>query len=147
MIGEEAVVDLIDIGEIVEGLVVGGLGRLTGVLRLGVRVVEADIVHEDAVETHSVEIRDSFYSVEVIAIALAQGEDGAAGAEDLLPEVGEGSGLGLRVDLDDLLRVDERGEERTRPRSSRAESGEVEHGNLSRNRCGESVVTIVVFRW
>ena len=74
-------------------------------------------------ETHSVEIRDSFYGVEVIAIALAQGEDGAAGAEDLLPEVGEGSGLGLRIDLDDLLRVDERGKGQDQAESARRKVG------------------------
>ena len=53
---------------------------------------------------------NGFHSQEIIAIALAQREDRAAGAEDLLPEVGEGSGLCLCIDLDDFLRVDERGE-------------------------------------
>ena len=86
MVGEQAIVDLVDVGEVVGGLAgLGGLRGLAGVLRGGVGIVESHIVHEDAVETHRVEIRDSFYGMEVIAIALAQGEDSSTGAEDLFP--------------------------------------------------------------
>src|SRR5207248_10102954 len=73
------------------------LHRLTGVLRGGIGIVEADVVHEDAMKAHGVEVGQALYGVEIIAIALAQGEDGTTGTEDLLPEMRERCGCGVRV--------------------------------------------------
>src|SRR5271168_636179 len=87
---EEAVVDLVDVGEIVDGL--AGL----------VFVVEAEFVVEDSVEADVVEAGDALGFAEVAAIAVAEGEDGAAGAEHFFPEVWEGMGGGVGVDFDDL---------------------------------------------
>ena len=87
-VGEDAVVDLIDVGKIVDGVAAG------------VFVVEADFVLEDSVETDVVEIGDAFDFAEIVAIVVAQREDGASGAEHFFPEVGEGVRGGVGVDFD-----------------------------------------------
>ena len=83
---QQAVVDLVDVREIVDGI--------SG----SVLVVDAEFVEENAVETDVLEIGDGFYGAEIVAIAFAHGEDGAARAEHLLPEVGKRSALGGGVD-------------------------------------------------
>jgi len=104
VVGEQAVVNLIDVGKVVGGLAwLSFLRGLAWILRGGVGVVEADVVHEDAVKAHGVEVGDTLYGVEIFAIALAQGEDGSAGAEDLLPEMGKGSTGVLGVNGDDRI--------------------------------------------
>ena len=98
MIGQQAVVDLIDVREVVGGLAgLSGLDGLAWILCCGIGVVEADVVHEDAVKADGFEVRDILYCVEVVAIALTQGEDGSTGAEYLFPEMGKGSGCGLCI--------------------------------------------------
>ncbi len=89
-VGEEAVVDLVDVGEVVDGVAVL------------VFVVDTDFVVEDAVEADVAEVGDFVDGADVVAVGLAEGEDGVAGAEDLLPEVGEGGGGGVGVDGDAL---------------------------------------------
>ncbi len=87
-VGEQAVVDLVDVGEVVDGIA------------LRVFVVDADVVVHDGVEADVLEVGDLLHSLHVVAIALAHGEDGAAGAEHLLPEVWERRCGSMRVDGD-----------------------------------------------
>ena len=62
MVREEAVVDLIDVGEVIGG---GGGVVLAGGLAGGdvdtVGVVDADFVHEDSVEADGFEVGGLFY--------------------------------------------------------------------------------------
>ena len=53
-------------------------------------------------EADVAEVGDLVDGADVVAVGLAEGEDGAAGAEDLFPEVGEGGGGGVGVDGDGL---------------------------------------------
>ncbi len=87
-VGEQAIVDLIDVGKVVDGIA------------LGVFVVDADVVIHDGVEADVLEVGDLLHGLHVVAIALAHGEDGAAGTEHLLPEMGERRGGSMRVDSD-----------------------------------------------
>ena len=103
MVREQAIVDLIDVGEVVDGGVVGSLRREAGILGLAIGIVEADLVLEDAVETDGLEVGGLLHGAQVFAIALAQREDGATGAEGLLPEMRERSCGGFCVDDDVLL--------------------------------------------
>src|SRR6185437_5478716 len=84
---EKAIVDLIDNVEIEDRLAAG------------VFVIDAELIVKTGVEAHVPEIGDGLYSAEVVAVTLAQGENGAAGAEHLFPEVREGSGGGVGVDV------------------------------------------------
>ena len=88
---QQAVVDLIDVGEIVDGIAVL------------VFVVDAYLVVKDGVEANVAEVRYFLHGAKIFAVAFTQSQDGAPGAEHLFPEVGEGSGLGVGVDLDGLL--------------------------------------------
>ena len=56
---------------------------------LPVRIVKADLVHEDAVKADGLEIGGLLDGAQVLTVAVAQGEDGASGPEGLLPEVGK----------------------------------------------------------
>jgi len=58
---------------------------------------------EDGVEANIAKIGDLLHSAHVLAITLAQGEDGAAGAEHLFPEMGKGRGGRLGIDVDGFL--------------------------------------------
>ena len=89
---QQTIVNLVHVGKIVDGF--------SG----GVFVVNAYFVVEDCVEADVFEICGGFYFAQVIAIALAEGEDRAAGAEHLFPEVGEGLTRGAWVWLDCLGR-------------------------------------------
>ncbi len=82
---------MIDVGEVVDGVAVL------------VFVVDADFVVEDGVEANVAEVRYFLHGTQVFAVAFAQSQDGAAGAEHLFPEVREGGGLGVGVDLDRFL--------------------------------------------
>ena len=64
-VGEEAVVDLIDVGEVVDGVAVL------------VFVVDADLVVEDGVEADVAEVGDLLHGAQVAAVAVAQCEDAA----------------------------------------------------------------------
>ena len=112
VLGEEAVVDFVDVEEVVGGGVVGGLRGEAGVLCLTGRVVEADLVVEDAVEADGLEVGGFLHGVEIGAVVGTESEDGAAGAEGLLPEVGEGRGGGVGINADWLgcLGVERAGE-------------------------------------
>jgi hypothetical protein len=78
---EQAVVDLVDVGEVVGGVVdgvaglAGGLGELDGA---AIGVVEADLVVEDAVEADGLEVGGGFDGADVVAITLATGTDRAS---------------------------------------------------------------------
>ena len=64
---QQTVVDLIDVGEVVDGIAVF------------VFVVDADLIVQDGVEANVAEVRDSSSRrARSFAIALAQGQDGAA---------------------------------------------------------------------
>src|ERR1700757_368461 len=89
-VGEQAVVDLIDVGEVVDGVA------------LLVFVVDAEFVVKDGVEADVPEVGDLLHGLHVVAIALAHGEHSAAGAEHLLPEMRERRSGGVRVDGDGL---------------------------------------------
>ena len=65
-------------------------------------VVDADLVVEDGVEADVLEVGDLVDGANVVAIGLAEGEDGAAGAEDLFPEMGQRGGGGVGVNFDAL---------------------------------------------
>src|SRR5207248_363448 len=60
-VGEKAVVYLIDVGEVVDGLT------------LGILRVHADLVVEDGVKTHVSDRRHGAHGAQVLAIALAEG--------------------------------------------------------------------------
>jgi len=72
---------------------------------LSVFVVDADVVVHDGMEADVLEVRDLLHSLRVVAVALAHGEDGAAGAEHLFPEMRERRGGSMRVDGDGLGRL------------------------------------------
>ena len=104
-IGQQAVVYLVDVAEVVAGVVDDSAGlsrRLGKVDGAAVGIVEADLIIEDAVEADRLEVRRLLHGAQVIAIALTQRQDGAAGAEGLLPEVREWRSRGLRIDVDVL---------------------------------------------
>ena len=61
-------------------------------LPAGVFVVEADFVVKDGVEADVFEIGGLLYLAQVAAVTVAERQDGAAGAEHLLPEMREGMG-------------------------------------------------------
>ena len=73
--------------------------------------VNTDLVIENAMEANIAKIGYLLYRTEIITVALSQRQNGATGSEHLLPEVGEGRGPGLGVDLDDLLRDGWEGED------------------------------------
>ena len=106
VLGEEAIVDLVDVGEVVDGSVVGGLRLEAWVLGLAAGVVEADLIVKDGVEADGLEVGRLLYGAEIVAVALTEGEDRAAGAEGLLPEVRERGGGGFCVNDDFVLRND-----------------------------------------
>jgi hypothetical protein len=92
-VGEEIVIDLVDVGEVVDGIAVL------------VFVVDSELIVQDGMEANVLEVGDLFYGFEVVEIALTEHESATAGAKHLLPEVGKGSGGGVVVDLDVLLRA------------------------------------------
>ena len=92
MILEQAVVDLVDVGEVIDRLA------------RSVFVVEANFVVEDGVEADVLESGDAPGFAEVGAVAFAQAEDGASGAEHFFPEVGKRMRGGIGVNFDGLGR-------------------------------------------
>jgi len=106
---EQAVVDLVDVGEVVDGSILRcttslpcGLGEIDS---LAVGIVEADLVVEDGVETDGLEISGLLHGAQIFAIALAERENSAAGAEGLLPEVRKGSCGRPFIDNNELRRL------------------------------------------
>src|SRR6202140_3556004 len=83
---EQSVVDLIDVGEIVD--------RFAG----GVLVVNADLVMENGVEADVLETGDALGFAQIVAIAVAKRKNGAAGAKNFFPEMREGMGSCFGVD-------------------------------------------------
>src|SRR6266849_184573 len=75
---EQAVVNLIDVGKVVNGLTVFVL------------VVEAGLVVEDGVKADVFEAGDAAGFAKVVAVAFTKRDDAAFGAEHFLPKVGEG---------------------------------------------------------
>ena len=78
---------------------------------------------KDSVEADELKIGRSLYFPQIAAITVAERQDGAAGAEHLLPEVREGMGGSAQVDLDGFgpgLRLGLRGG---------GCEGQAEHGN------------------
>src|SRR5262245_51002399 len=75
---EEAIVDLIDVREVVNRPVVGPL------------VVDADFVVEDGVEAYIFEAGGRFDVAKIAPIVLSQRENGATGSKHPFPEMREG---------------------------------------------------------
>src|SRR6185369_7292628 len=97
LIFQEAIVDLIDVREVVDGI------------SSGIFVVHSDFILKNRVEPDEFEIGDAFGFAEIVTIALTQREDGASGTKHPLPEVGKGMRWSTRVDVDgfrDRLRCD-----------------------------------------
>ena len=78
MILEQTVVDLIDVREVVDGLAIFVL------------VVEAGFIVKDGVEADVFEPSDALCFAKVVAVALAQAQDGAPRPKHFFPEVWEG---------------------------------------------------------
>ncbi len=74
-IGQEAIVNLVHVGKVVD--------RLARI----VLVVDSDFVVEDGMKANILESRDELYLEEVFPVTLAKRKNGAPGAEHLLPEV------------------------------------------------------------
>src|SRR5579872_3592343 len=91
-VSQQPVIDLIQIGKVVDRS------------SLLVFVVDTDLIVKNGVEADVFEIGDLPYVVKIVAIAFAQGEDGASGAEHFLPEMRKRVGRGRGVDDDDLRR-------------------------------------------
>src|ERR1700722_1784145 len=89
---EQSVVNLIDVGKIVDGLA------------LGIFVVDPDFVIENGVESNVFEVGGRFHLAEIVLIAFAQAENGAAGAEHLFPKVREAMRRSVDVDLESFRR-------------------------------------------
>ncbi len=87
---EQAVVDLVDVGVVVHGMAVF------------VFVIEAGFVVENRVKANVLEAGDAPGFAEIVAVAFAEGKDGATGAEHFFPEVGEGMGRSGGVYFDGL---------------------------------------------
>ncbi len=88
---QQTIVDLIDIRKIVDRVAVLIL------------VIDPDFVMQDGMKAHVLKIRYLLYRAQVVAIAIAQGQDRAAGAKHLLPEMGEGCSRRRGVNLNLLL--------------------------------------------
>src|ERR1700683_2565351 len=76
-VGEQFVVNLVDVGKIVD--------RLTVL----VLAVHANFIMEDAMEANIAEIGGLPNLAKIFSVIVAKGENRAAGAEHLLPEVRE----------------------------------------------------------
>src|SRR5580698_858265 len=85
-VGQQAIVDLINVGEVVHGM------------PFGVLVINPNFIVEDGMEAYVLETGDLFYVAEIVAITLAQSQDGATGAEHLLPEMGKRMSRGGGID-------------------------------------------------
>src|SRR5271165_684656 len=77
-IGQQTIVNLVDVGEVVDRL---------SVL---VFVVNTDFIVEDGVETHVLQACDLLYFAQISAPGIAQRENGAARTEHLLPIMRKG---------------------------------------------------------
>src|SRR5262249_12096589 len=88
---QQTIVDLIDIREVVDRVA------------LLILVIEPDFVMEDGMKAHVLEICYLLDRPQVVSVAFAERQDGATGAEHLLPEMREGCGLRRGVNLDLLL--------------------------------------------
>ena len=81
-IGQQVVVDLIDVGEVVLELA------------LVVLVIDTDFVVKDGVKANVFEVGHLLHFAKVAAVAVTQGENRATGPEHFFPEVGEGMSCG-----------------------------------------------------
>ena len=88
---QQAVVDLIDIGKVIDRVAVLVL------------VIDSDLVMQDGVKTHILEFCYLLYRAKVVAVAIAQGQDRAPRAKHLLPEMWKGCSRRRGVNLDLLL--------------------------------------------
>src|SRR5579859_6974634 len=87
---QHAVIDLVHIGPVVNRVA------------LRVLIVDAVLIVEDGVKTYIAEVGDVLHRAHVVAIALPQGEIGAARSEHLLPEMRQWRSMRLGVDGDRL---------------------------------------------
>ncbi len=92
-VGQQAIVDLIDIGPVVDRVA------------LCVLAVDAILIVEDGVEADVAKAGDLLYLAQIVAVAFAQRKNGAAGAEHLLPVVWKGRGRCVNVDDDRHVRL------------------------------------------
>ena len=90
---QQAIVDLIDIGKIVD--------RVTVL----VLAINPDLVMKNGMKANVLEICYLFYRTQVVTVAIAQGEDCASRTKHLLPEMRKGRGLRAGIDWNLLLRL------------------------------------------
>ncbi len=88
---QQAIVNLVDVGEVIDRVAVLVL------------VINTDFVVKDRVEAHVFEIGDLLHGTQILAIAFPQREDGAARTEHLVPEMRERSRLRLCINGDHFL--------------------------------------------
>ena len=68
-----------------------------------VLVIDSDFIMQDGVKAHVFEICYLLHGAKVVVVAIAQGEDGAAGAKHLFPEVRKGGCWRAGINLNLLL--------------------------------------------
>jgi len=85
-LGQQAVVDLVDIGEVED--------RIAAFIL----IVDAHFIVEDGVEADIARANLVVDIFEVLAVVVSQRQNGAARPEHLLPEMGEGAGRRVCVD-------------------------------------------------
>ena len=89
-IGQQAVIDLVNIVKVVDRVVLPVFG------------VNPYLIVENGVEADIAEICDLLYLAQIFPVALAHGEHSPAGTEHLLPEMGKRFGHGMGVNGDRL---------------------------------------------
>ena len=73
-----------------------------------VLVIDPDFVMQDGMKAHVLKISDLLDRAKIVAVAIAQRQDGASGAEHLLPEMREGCSRRACINLNLLLRASPR---------------------------------------
>ena|SRR5438309_6059840 len=99
-------------------------------------VINAYLVVQNGVKANIAKIGYLLYRADIITVALSQRQDCAAGSEHLLPKVGEWGGLGLGVDLDDLLPDGWEGKGEDQGQENEWRAAKSEHRCLSREEGG-----------
>ncbi len=83
---QESVVNLVHISEVIDRIAVF------------IFVVDAHFVVENRMEAHVFEIRGGLHRIQILAIAVAQRQNRAAGAKHFFPEMWEGRSWPVGID-------------------------------------------------